>query len=99
MQSHMAADRSQRTLHRTKVAVLRIVAEQGEVTGVQINELFEFNAARGRWGRVAYDTPRKRASELARDGFLAIRTEKSDGNNLPEAHYSLTAKGREAVAS
>ncbi len=96
VQSHKGADRAQRTMHRTKVWVLRIVAVHGELPGSEINEVFPSFVPRE--DRVAFDTPRKRAGELAVDGFLAKRTEKSDGNHLDEGWYSLTEKGRRAVA-
>ncbi len=96
IQSHMAAERAVRTMHRTKVWVLRIVAKYDELPGSEINAIFRGFAPRDDWP--AFDTPRKRAGELAEDGFLAKRLEKSDGNHLDEAWYSLTDKGREVIA-
>lgn len=96
IQSHMAADRAVRTMHKTKVWVLKLVAKYGELPGSEINALFRGFVPVPDW--VAHDTPRKRAGELATDGFLAARLEKSDGNHLDEAWYSLTDKGREVIA-
>lgn len=98
VQSHMAADRSQHTLHATKRAVLLLVVQEGELAGSEINDLYRARRDRNGWGPVAYDTPRKRAGELADDGFLSARYQTSEGNHLPEAVYSITDKGRKALA-
>ena len=97
IQSHMAADRSQRTMHATKRAVLELVLQEGELAGSELNHLYLVRASHHGWGKVAPDTPRKRAGELAQVGFLSIRTQTSAGNHLPEAVYSITAKGREVL--
>ena len=98
VQSHMAADRSQATVKPTKRAVLILLLQEGEATGAELNDLYRLRAARNDWGSVAYDTPRKRAEELYKDGYLAARHQTSDGNHLPEAVYTLTVKGLEVVA-
>jgi DNA-binding PadR family transcriptional regulator len=98
VQSHLAADRSQRTMHATKRAVLTLVLQEGELPGKEINDLYHNRRDRHDWGTVAPDTPRKRAGELAEDGYLSARYETSEGNHLPEAFYSITDKGREALA-
>ena len=98
VQSHMAADRSQRTMHATKRAVLVLVTQEGELTGAELNDLYRARRDRHDWGQVAYETPRKRGEELEKDGFLSARYQTSDGNHLPEAVYSITDKGREAIA-
>jgi len=98
VQSHMAADRSQRSMHATKRAVLTLVLQEAELPGSEINDLYRARRDRHGWGPVAFDTPRKRAGELADDGFLSARYQTSDGNHLPEAVYSITDKGREALA-
>lgn len=97
-QSHLAADRSQRTMHATKRAVLLLVLQEVELPGNEINDLYRDRRDRYDWGPVAYDTPRKRAGELAEDGYLSARFQTSEGNHLPEAVYSITDKGREALA-
>lgn len=99
VQSHMAADRSQRSMQKKKVAVLRLVLQEGELPGAQINDLYLLRSARNSWARIAFDTPRKRAAELAEDGFLLARTQTSDGNHLPEKWYTITDKGRAALAA
>jgi len=85
-------------MHATKRAVLTLVLQEAELPGSEINDLYRARRDRHGWGTVAYDTPRKRAGELAEDGFLSARYETSGGNHLPEAFYSITVKGREAIA-
>lgn len=97
--SHIAADASQMHMKETKLHILRIVADCGSLVGTQINELYRTYAARENWRRPAWDTPRKRAGELAIDGYLDdTETRIAEGNNLPESVYRLTDKGREALA-
>ncbi|GAA3730525.1 hypothetical protein GCM10022239_03870 [Leifsonia bigeumensis] len=96
--SHIAADASQVHMKETKRNVLRIVSEHGSLVGSEINEQYLAYAMRKGWRRPAYDTPRKRAGELALDGFLDdSETRIAEGNNLPESVYRLTAKGEAAV--
>lgn len=100
--SHIAADVSKRSMRQTKVAVLEIVLQEGEIVGSELNELYRLRSSRHGWGRIAFDTPRKRAGELADDGYLEVVRYELGGNNLPESVYSITDKGRahlEAVAS
>lgn len=96
--SHIAADASAVHLHETKQRVLQIVDTHGSLVGSEINEQYQLMAARMNWRRVAWDTPRKRAGELAEDGFLdGSETRTAEGNNLPESLYRLTDTGREAL--
>ena len=98
--SHLAADASQRNIKQTKRAVLLIVQQEGEIVGSEINDLYMLRASRSGWDRVAFDTPRKRAGELAADGFLeVVQYRTAEGNHSPEAEYRITAKGHKAVAS
>lgn len=97
--SHFAADVSSRHLHETKLRVLQLIDMHESLVGSEVNEQYRLMAARMNWRRVAWDTPRKRAGELAEDGFLdGSETRTAQGNNLPEALYCLTDKGREAIA-
>lgn len=93
--SHIAADASQRSMHATKRAVLLIVMQEGEIVGSEINRVYLDRKSRYGWGRIAFDTPRKRAGELAEDGFLEVVDQRpAEGNHLPESTYAITAKGR-----
>ncbi len=96
--SHIAADVSQRSLKQTKFAVLELVLQEGELVGSEINDLYRLRASRHGWRHIAFDTPRKRAGELAADGYLAVVAERpAEGNHLPESTYAITDKGREML--
>ena len=98
--SHIAADASQPHMKETKRNILRILDDYGSLVGSEINEQYSLYAARLNWRRPAWDTPRKRAGELAIDGFLDdSETRIAEGNNLPESVYRLTEQGRAAVES
>jgi hypothetical protein len=91
--SHDAADRSQATLHATRAAVLRLVSIHGSLTGSQLNEQYSLLATRNDWPKVHFDSPRRRAGELAKDGLLDV----SDVPRGTERAYTLTDAGRKAV--
>lgn len=98
-QSHIAADVSQAGLKDAKARVLQLVRDHAPVAGSHLNDLYRLAASRLNWKPLAYDSPRKRAGELATEGYLAVvRVGIAEGNHLPEAIYGLTDKGREALA-
>lgn len=86
--SHRAADRSQATRAGIRRAVLIIVNAFGPTTGTGINEAYR----RSGFERAHFDSPRKRAGELAADGYLT-----ADRANGVEAVYHLTDAGRAAL--
>ncbi len=97
--SHIAADASQVHLQEAKRRILELVAVHQPIVGTELNELYRLASARMNWRRLAFDSPRKRAGELAADGFLDdSETRIADGNYLPESVYRITEKGREALA-
>jgi hypothetical protein len=97
--SHAAADISQRGLRDAKRRVLQLVEVHAPVTGSELNDMYRLSADRRGWRRLAWDSPRKRASELASDGFLeVVGTRIAAGNNVPESAYGITDKGRKAIA-
>lgn len=92
--SHIAADASASTMKDTKRHVLELINMYGPMVGSEINRRYAGAAPTLGWRRVAWDTPRKRAGELADDGFLdGSETRPADGNNLPESVYRLTERG------
>lgn len=97
--SHKAGDTSQKTLKAAKVAVLTIVRDNPGVTGTALNELYVFARSRHSWmPQLAFDSPRKRASDLAADGYLEMVDDGRRGrNNQPEHTYRLTAYGRKVI--
>ena len=97
--SHLAGDVSAHGLRYAKTRVLELVSVHAPVTGSELNDLYRLTADRVGWRRLAWDSPRKRASELARDGFLeVVGVQTAAGNNLPESAYGITDKGRTALA-
>lgn len=94
--SHQAADTSQGTLQETKVRVLKVLLE-GPATGTELNQRYRLKGGKSKWAKVAPDTPRKRAGELAADGYLEITEERRGANHQPEAVYALSEKGRKVV--
>lgn len=92
--SHAAADASAPAIRQTKFRVLLVVRDNGPICGSEVNDLYRFRGSRQAWARVAWDTPRKRAGELADDGYLDIVEERpAVGNNQPESVYQLSGKG------
>lgn len=98
IQSHMAADRSAKALSIVRQRVLRLVAYHGpRVSGNTLNELYAQKTQSTGWDVVHFDSPRKRAGDLARIGLLkAERT--IDGRAISEAVYTITDKGLEAIS-
>lgn len=84
--SHAAADRSQKTRPSVRRAVLSLVSQFENLSGEEING---FYSTRDDFAKVRYDSPRKRASELAADGYLLA--DRTDGL---AAVYTLTDAGR-----
>jgi hypothetical protein len=66
--SHTAADRSAVNRRIVLDTVLRLVRERGHMTGSELNEAYELLHRRSpaEYPKVHFDTPRKRAGELAR---------------------------------
>lgn len=96
--SHIAADKSQAGLHETKNRILELVGMNGPLVGTQLNALYRKATTHRGWRVVGWDTPRKRAGELAVDGYLDDSdTRIAAGNHLPETIYRLTAKGRRVL--
>ena len=97
--SHLAGDVSAHGLRDAKTRVMQLVTMHAPVTGSELNDLYRLTADRLGWPRLGLDSPRKRAGELARDGFLeVVGTQIAAGNNLPESAYGITDKGRTAIA-
>jgi hypothetical protein len=94
--SHVAGDKSQETVKRVADAVMTIVRREGAVGGTELNRLYRIAAEKGRYPLVHWDSPRKRAGELVKDGFLVI-TNEGDPRGV-EHEYALAAFS-EAVAA
>jgi hypothetical protein len=87
--SHLAGDVSQLGLTKTKARVLELVTIHQPVTGTELNDLYRLTAARLNWPTVAWDSPRKRAGEMAADGVLEIVGAQVGVNGQMEAAYKV----------
>lgn len=89
LESHIAADASQHTLHQIKDAVLELVFEIGLPTGKQINAKYAAVQESRGYPVADWDSPRKRAGELVADGLLE-RLSNPDGRG---AFYIVNLNG------
>jgi hypothetical protein len=94
--SHRAADKSARTKQRVADAVIILVRQQQSLTGSALNDLYRRRMRRYRWPLVHFDSPRKRAGELVREGLLIILNE--DDKRGTEHEYALSAFAQEVAA-
>jgi hypothetical protein len=95
-QSHQAADASSYRRKRVLLAVLEIIATDGEMTGSEVNDDYRSWSvvARPEFPRCHPDTPRKRAGEAAEDGLLDVVSHKKGVYGVPEAVYRISPEGR-----
>lgn len=86
--SHLAGDRSQDSIPAVNQAVLTMVRQEGPMTGSELNRLYQVRADRSHWPMpLHFDSPRKRAGELAVAGLLVIVNE--DDPRGTERVYAL----------
>lgn len=72
LSSHVAADRSSVTRRPVADAVLWLVAHYGPMNGADLCDRYMSMRRVQQWPVVAYESPRKRAGELAADGDLVV---------------------------
>lgn len=96
--SHMAGDRSQSSVTAVKRELLVILRRRGSLTGSEANTLYReaANASDGHLPVVAWDSPRKRLGELARDGLVVPVDEKTPRGTemvfvLPDSEKEIAA--------
>lgn len=99
--SHRAGDKSQLGLTKLRLAVLRIVATDGPMTGSAINDEYADRMHRGEVALAHPDSPRKRAGELhnPKKGLCLLD---EDGTEIgvfgsPETVYRINAAGWAAL--
>lgn len=90
LSSHKAGDRSQTSRSRVRAAVLTLIGSYGPQTGNDLNDLYRQYRPHHGWPTVSYDSPRKRAGELARDRELVV-TNADDPRGTPHL-YALAVK-------
>lgn len=92
-ESHAAADRSQHTISALRLAVLALVREEPISVGSALNEMYRARYERRGWPKCAWDSPRKRAGELADDGLLLIA-----GSRDGERTFIISSSGLDVIA-
>lgn len=85
--SHIAADQAQHTKALIRQRVLLLVRQEVSINGRDLNRLYSDRARREGWGDYSFESPRKRAEEMLRDGVLAASNE--DGEIPGGRIYSL----------
>jgi hypothetical protein len=95
--SHAAADQSQRLMHDTKLHVMQVLHVNPNTVGSELNDLYRFMGSRKDWNKVAFDSPRKRASELVADGYVDVVGTRTASNGTEQSVYALSEKGLRVV--
>jgi hypothetical protein len=93
IESHEAADRSSFTITRLKSAVLELVRENPLAIGSELNEKYKDVPKDRAHPRAAWDSPRKRAGELAEHGYLLVQPSRNG-----ERSFIISARGLDVIA-
>lgn len=94
--SHLAADKSQRTVHTVRDRVLQLLADRGPMAAFEVCDEYAERVRRAGWARVHHESPRKRMSDMKRDGLLVETGEtRVNGEGSPEVVVAIA----EAVAA
>ena len=94
IESHKAADRSARHRNATRLAILNIFRESDRMlTGKDVIALYHARGPSRGWPAIAFESPRKRTEELAKDGYLERLEGETAMNNRTEGVYVLTRAG------
>lgn len=72
LSSHVAADVSGETRRIVADAVIWLLMSRGPQTGAELNHGYTTSRLIHGWPAAAFDSPRKRAGELAREGFIVV---------------------------
>lgn len=68
--SHLAADKSQATVHTVRDWVLQLLRDRGPLAAFEVCDLYAEQVRRAGWPKVHHESPRKRMSDMKRDGLL-----------------------------
>ena len=96
MTSRLAAEKSQRTAPTVRDRVLQLITEIGPLAAFEVCELYAMRARRLGWPRVHHESPRKRISDMKRDGIL-VETGATRVNT--EGSHEVVVTIAEGVAS
>jgi hypothetical protein len=72
LSSHVAADTSARTRNAVRGAVTYLLGIMGPLSGNHLNDWYEAHQSVQGWPTVHFDSPRKRAGEMVKDGLLVV---------------------------
>lgn len=79
LSSHVAADKSAETRGAVHQAVVELITKCGPLNGREINDKYAAWRYESGWPVVAYDSPRKRAAELAGDRLVVLNPDDPRG--------------------
>ena len=89
--SHAAADKSQRTVHTVRDRVLQLLAEQGPMAAFEVCDAYARMVKRAGWTRVHHESPRKRMSDMKREGLLVETGDtRVNADGSPEVVVTIT---------
>lgn len=89
LSSRVAADRVEGSKPDVKTAVLSLIAEHGELTGRELNDLYRAVSYYRGWRAASYESPRKRAEELVKAGRLNVLNQDAVNHRGVPALYTL----------
>ena len=95
--SHLAGNKSQVNMTAIEQAVLRLVAEKGNLVGTELNVLYSEQWVFRGWPQKAWDSPRKRAGELLEAGLLTDAGARRGTANSLETLLVLSDSGRRTL--
>ena len=95
--SHAAADQSQAGITPLRLAVLRIIRMNPGVIGSEVNDLYGLEVARDRAPMAAWDSPRKRAGELADMNLIDVTGIRPGLTNKGERQFTINDRGLAAL--
>jgi hypothetical protein len=68
--SHLAADKSQKHMLSVRERVLQLLADRGPMAAFELCDAYASQGKRCGWPHVHHESPRKRMSDMKRDGIL-----------------------------
>lgn len=68
--SRLAAEKSQRTAPTVRDRVLQLLADRGPMAAFEVCDAYADRVRRAGWPRVHHESPRKRISDMKKEGLL-----------------------------
>ena len=88
--SHLAADKSQRTVHTVRERVLQLLADRGPMAAFEVCDAYAERVRRAGWPRVHHESPRKRISDMKKEGLLVeTGTTRINAEGSPEVVVAI----------